>query len=101
MDEIYKFLKSNQWNQVIENSSKLSSKMSEILKYQDRINKNFSGITMAYVIAKYMKQSSIKFDNPALSEIEAMSKAIALKTENLIPQSTIYAIKSHLIPFPL
>lgn len=92
MEEINKFLNSNQWNQVIENYSKLSPQMPEIFKAQDRIAKNFSGISMALEIAKRMKQYSVKFDNPALSGIEAMSKAITLKTENLIPQTTIDAI---------
>lgn len=94
MEEIYKFLKSNQWNQVIDNSLKLSSQMSEIFKNQDRLFKNLSGISMANEIAKNMKQYSIKFDNPALSGIEAMSKEITLKTENLIPQTTLDAIAS-------
>lgn len=94
MEEIYKFLKSNQWNQVIDNSLKLSSQMSEIFKNQDRLFKNLSGISMANEIAKNMNQYSIKFDNPALSGIEAMSKEITLKTENLIPQTTLDAIAS-------
>ena len=94
MEEIYKSSKLNQWNQVIENSSKLSSQMSEIIKTQDRLTKSFSGISMASEIAKNMKQYSIKFDNPALSAIEAMSKAITLKTENIIPKTTIDAIAS-------
>lgn len=94
MEEIYKSSKLNQWNQVIENSSKLSSQMSEIIKTQDRLTKCFSGISMASEIAKNMKQYSIKFDNPALSAIEAMSKAITLKTENIIPKTTIDAIAS-------
>lgn len=94
MEEILRLLKSNQRNQVIENYLKLRPQMPEIFKAQDRIAKNFSGMSMAFEIAKNMKQYSVKFDNSALSAIEAMSKAINLKTENLIPKTTIDAIAS-------
>lgn len=87
-------IKSAQWHQNIQKSLGLSAQLSEMLKAQNSITKNLSGLSMAAELAKSMQQHQKRFSNPTLSAIEAMSKKISLQAKFSIPQTTLDAIAS-------
>jgi hypothetical protein len=87
-------LKSAQWQHSIQKSMGLSSQLSEMFKTQERITKNFSGLSMVTELAKTMQQRNRLFESPALSGIEAITKGLSLQSKFVIPQTTIDAITS-------
>lgn len=93
MTRLDDILKSSQWHQSIQKSLGLNSQISEMLKAQESITKNLSGVNMMAEIAKSMPYQRM-FANPNLSAIEAMSKSINLQSKFAIPQTTLDAITS-------
>jgi len=86
-------LKSAQLSHNIQESLRLSSQISELLKAKKSPTKGFGGVSMIPEIAKIMQHQKM-FANPTLSAVEALTSSISFHSKFTIPQATLDAITS-------
>lgn len=84
-------LKSVQLSQNIHQSLRLSSQISEMLKFQEGIANSLSGANMITEIAKNMQHHK-KATGPMLSAIEEITKSMRFESKFVIPQTAIDSI---------
>lgn len=72
----------------------ISSQFDQIIKAQENITKNISGMYMAFEIVKNMRQHHRMFRSPTLSAIAAVTQGLSFQSKFAIPKTTIEAIIS-------